>query len=200
MYQATGNEYYLKYIVDNSQSLGGTGWAITEFSWDVKYAGLQVMAAKVPMEGKGEKYSSILEQYQSKAEFFLCACLQKNKAGSNIDLTSGGLFNIREWNNMQYVSSTAFLLAVYSDYLTAAKQQLKCPTALVEPSELLKLAQFQGDYILGANPRATSYLVGFGKTYAQQVHHSVFKQSTSSSPHPRHQSTSHHSTSYRLYL
>ena len=81
MYQATGNEYYLKYMVDNAQSLGGTGWAITEFSWDVKYAGLQVLAAKFLMEGKGGKYSSTLEQYQSKAEFFLCACLQKNKEG-----------------------------------------------------------------------------------------------------------------------
>lgn len=171
MYQATGNEYYLKYMVDNAQSLGGTGWAITEFSWDVKYAGLQVLAAKFLMEGKGGKYSSTLEQYQSKAEFFLCSCLQKNKAGSNIDLTPGGLFYIREWNNMQYVSSAAFLLTVYSDYLTAAKQQLKCPTAIVESSELLKLAKFQVDYILGDNPRATSYLVGFGKTYAQQVHH-----------------------------
>lgn len=170
LYQATRNEYYLKYIVDNAQSLGGTGWAITEFSWDVKYAGLQVLAAKVLMEGSG-KYVSTLEKYQSKAEFFLCACLQKNNAGSNIDVTPGGLFYIREWNNMQYVSSAAFLLTVYSDYLTAAKQQLKCPTALVEPSELLKLAQFQVDYILGANPRATSYLVGFGQTYAQQVHH-----------------------------
>lgn len=27
------------------------------------------------------------------------------------------------------------------------------------------------DYILGDNPRATSYMVGYGNTYPQQVHH-----------------------------
>lgn len=27
------------------------------------------------------------------------------------------------------------------------------------------------DYILGDNPRGTSYMVGYGKTYPQQVHH-----------------------------
>lgn len=30
---------------------------------------------------------------------------------------------------------------------------------------------FQVDYILGDNPRATSYMVGYGATYPQQVHH-----------------------------
>lgn len=29
----------------------------------------------------------------------------------------------------------------------------------------------QVDYILGDNPRATSYMVGYGSTYPQQVHH-----------------------------
>ncbi|GLJ28183.1 hypothetical protein SUGI_0553620 [Cryptomeria japonica] len=171
MYQATGDVYYLKYITDNAESLGGTGWAMTEFSWDVKYAGLQVLAAKVLMQGQGGKYNSTLQKYQAKAEFFLCACLQKNPPGSNVDLTPGGLLYIREWNNMQYVSSASFLLTVYSDYLTSAKKQLMCPSAEIQPSELLRLAQSQVDYILGLNPRATSYLVGFGSTYPVQVHH-----------------------------
>lgn len=171
MYQATGDEYYLKYIAENADSLGGTGWEMTEFSWDVKYSGLQVLAAKVLMEGQGSKYSSTLEKYQSKAEFFLCACLQKNPEGSNVDLTPGGLIYIREWNNMQYVSSASFLMTVYSDYLTAAKRQLKCPSGEIHPTELLKFARSQVDYILGLNPRATSYLVGFGQTYPEQVHH-----------------------------
>ncbi|KAH9304364.1 hypothetical protein KI387_008768 [Taxus chinensis] len=171
MYQATGDEYYLTYIADNAESLGGTGWAMTEFSWDVKYAGLQVLAAKVLMQGQGGKYSSILQKYQSKAEFFLCACLKKNPLGSNVDITPGGLLYIREWNNMQYVSSASFLLTVYSDYLTSAEKKLMCPSAELQPSELLNFAQSQVDYILGLNPRATSYLVGFGKTYPEQVHH-----------------------------
>lgn len=39
--------YYLKYVVDNAVSLGGTGWAVKEFSWDNKYAGVQILLTKV---------------------------------------------------------------------------------------------------------------------------------------------------------
>lgn len=33
------------------------------------------------------------------------------------------------------------------------------------------MLQFQADYILGANPKNLSFLVGFGPSYPQQVHH-----------------------------
>lgn len=47
LYKATDNDNYLQYVINNAHSFGGIGWAITEFSWDVKYAGLQVMASMV---------------------------------------------------------------------------------------------------------------------------------------------------------
>lgn len=47
LYEATDKEEYLKYVVNNADAFGGIGWAITEFSWDVKYAGVQIMASKV---------------------------------------------------------------------------------------------------------------------------------------------------------
>lgn len=47
LYKATDNEEYLKYVIDKADSFGGTGWAISEFSWDVKYPGLQLMASMV---------------------------------------------------------------------------------------------------------------------------------------------------------
>lgn len=47
LYHATQNQYYLNYLGNNGVSLGGTGWAMTEFGWDVKYAGVQVLVAKV---------------------------------------------------------------------------------------------------------------------------------------------------------
>lgn len=47
MYKATSNEYYLDYLGENGDALGGTGWAMTEFGWDVKYAGVQTLVAKV---------------------------------------------------------------------------------------------------------------------------------------------------------
>lgn len=47
MYKATSNKYYLDYLGRNGDALGGTGWSMTEFGWDVKYAGVQTLVAKV---------------------------------------------------------------------------------------------------------------------------------------------------------
>ncbi|KAL5983073.1 hypothetical protein ACLOJK_017153 [Asimina triloba] len=170
LYQATDDEYYLKYVVDNAANMGGTGWAVREFSWDNEYAGLQVLLAKVLMDGKGGAYTPILKQYQAKAEFFLCACMQKNN-GYNVDMTPGGLLFVDDWNNMQYVSSAAFLLTIYSGYLSKANAQLACPEGKFPSSQLLEFAQSQADYILGKNPKSMSYLVGYGSNYPGQVHH-----------------------------
>ncbi|KAJ0432225.1 putative cellulase [Helianthus annuus] len=170
LYRATKDESYLKYVVDNAASMGGTGWAVKEFSWDNKYAGVQILLSKVLMDGYGGAYTATLKQYQAKADYFACACHQKN-AGYNAPLTPGGLLYLHEWNNMQYAASAAFLLAVYSDYLSAVKTVLKCPDASVQPQELLVFAKSQADYILGKNPKSMSYMVGYGQNYPIHVHH-----------------------------
>ncbi|MCO5549201.1 hypothetical protein L7F22_002667 [Adiantum nelumboides] len=169
LFEATSDNYYLEYAIQNAHSLGGTEWAMTEFSWDVKYAGLQVLASKILFEGRGSNVE-VLKQYQQQAEFFLCACLQKN-FGRNVARTPGGLMYTRTWNNMQYVSSASFLMTVYSDYLSKSSQALQCPAAKVGAAELLNFAKSQVDYILGDNPRSTSYMVGVGSNYPQRVHH-----------------------------
>lgn len=47
LFEATNDKYYLNYVAKNAVFLGGTGWAVTEFSWDNKYAGLQLLLTKV---------------------------------------------------------------------------------------------------------------------------------------------------------
>lgn len=122
-------------------------------------------------EEKHKVHKNTLEQYLSKAQHYLCACLGKNN-GSNVHRTPGGLLYTRQWNNMQYVSNAAFLLTVYSDHLREANQRLRCPGELVVgPEEILSFAKSQVDYILGANPMAMSYLVGYGHQYPTRVHH-----------------------------
>ncbi|XP_022991484.1 endoglucanase 5 [Cucurbita maxima] len=170
LFRATGDEYYLKYTVDKAVSFGGTGWAMKEFSWDNKYAGVQVLLTKVLLEGRAAAYESTLKQYQAKADYFACACLQKND-GFNINKTPGGLMYVREWNNMQYASAAAFLMAVYSVYLSDANAKLTCPDGVFEPKELLNFAQSQADYILGKNPNSISYLIGYGSKFPQKLHH-----------------------------
>lgn len=112
----------------------------------------------------------VLEQYRSKAEYYLCSCLGLNH-DSNVDRTPRGLLYVRQWNNMQYVSSAAFLITLYSDILRSSSQNLRCPRGQVGPHELLSFARSQVDYILGSNPMNMSYLVGYGSSYPKRVHH-----------------------------
>ncbi|XP_059635973.1 endoglucanase 5 [Cornus florida] len=170
LFRATKDEYYLRYVAENAVSMGGTGWAVREFSWDNKYAGVQILLSKVLLERHGGAYTSTLQQYHAKADFFACACMQKND-GYNVPMTPGGLLYLHEWNNMQYASSAAFLLAVYSGYLSEANAVLRCPDAQIQPHELFNFAKSQADYFLGKNPKSISYLVGYGQHYPLHVHH-----------------------------
>lgn len=47
LYRATDNDHYLSYVVDMADQLGGLSWAMSEFSWDVKFAGVQLLASMV---------------------------------------------------------------------------------------------------------------------------------------------------------
>ncbi|XP_009627045.1 endoglucanase 11-like [Nicotiana tomentosiformis] len=173
LYKATDNSHYLNYALQNAQSFGGITWAISEFSWDVKYAGLQLLASTLPIrQGRGEEeeLSKILQDYRSKGEHYICACLNQNNK-TNVRRTPGGLLYIRQWNNMQYVANAAFLLMVYSDHLRETNQMARCERRFVGPEEIFAFAKSQVDYILGLNPMGMSYLVGYGAKYPRRVHH-----------------------------
>ncbi|CAM0901689.1 unnamed protein product [Alopecurus aequalis] len=171
LYEATGDDNYLDYAIRNADSLGGTGIAMTDFSWDNKYVGVQVLLSKVLLAGGGGEYAAeTLKKYQGKAEFFMCACLQKNGA-NNVKTTPGGLLYVADWNNMQYVSSSAFLLTVYADYLAESGDTLNCPGGEVKPADIIAFARNQVDYVLGKNPLSMSYMVGYGDKFPVHVHH-----------------------------
>ncbi|CAI0441169.1 unnamed protein product [Linum tenue] len=169
LYQASNNQYYLNYLAANGDALGGTGWGMTEFGWDVKYAGVQTLVAKFLMQGRAGPHATVFQRYQQKAEYFMCGCV--GKGSRNIQKTPGGLIFRQRWNNLQFVTSASFLATVYSDYLSSARKSLQCSAGNVSPSELFSFAKSQVDYILGDNLRATSYMVGYGNNYPQQVHH-----------------------------
>ena len=123
------------------------------------------------------RHRSTLERYRAKAERYVCACLGRNADGgadANVERSPGGMLYIRQWNNMQYVTSAAFLLSAYSDYLAeAGVGAVSCGEggALAAASEVFALARAQVDYVLGTNPRGVSYLVGYGPKYPNRVHH-----------------------------
>uniref|UniRef100_A0A0E0NKQ7 Endoglucanase n=1 Tax=Oryza rufipogon TaxID=4529 RepID=A0A0E0NKQ7_ORYRU len=177
LHRATGKAHYLDYVVDNADCFGGTGWAITEFSWDVKYAGVQILAARLLLRGEHEeRHRSTLEQYRAKAEHYVCGCLGRNADGgadANVERSPGGMLYVRQWNNMQYVTNAAFLLAAYADYLgDDADGAVSCAGGeTAGAGEVAALARAQVDYVLGTNPRGISYLVGYGAKYPNRVHH-----------------------------
>uniref|UniRef100_A0A0D9Y5A1 Endoglucanase n=1 Tax=Oryza glumipatula TaxID=40148 RepID=A0A0D9Y5A1_9ORYZ len=171
LYQASDDRRYLDYLANNADALGGTGWSINQFGWDVKYPGVQILAAKFLLQGKAGEHAGVLQGYRRKADFFACSCLGKD-AADNVGRTPGGMLYHQRWNNIQFVTSASFLLAVYSDHLAGGA--VRCSGgggAVAGAAELLAFAKSQVDYILGSNPRGTSYMVGYGAVYPRQAHH-----------------------------
>ncbi|KAH0633284.1 hypothetical protein KY284_036070 [Solanum tuberosum] len=121
------------------------------------------------MSSKAGHNAPVFEKYQQKAKNFMCSCLAKGDR--NTQKTPGGLIYRQRWNNMYFVTSAAFLGTTYSDYLASAGKYLKCSSGSVSPNELLSFSKSHVDYILGDNPRATSYMVGYGNNNPRQVHH-----------------------------
>ena len=122
------------------------------------------------------RHRETLEKYRAKAEHYVCACLGRNADGgadANVERSPGGMLYVRQWNNMQYVTSAAFLLSAYSDYLAeAGVGAVQCGGGeAVAAEEVFALARAQVDYVLGTNPRGVSYLVGYGPKYPNRVHH-----------------------------
>lgn len=93
------------------------------------------------MQGKAGRYAPVFEQYQQKAENFMCSCI--GKGSRNVQKTPGGLIFRQRWNNLQFVTSASFLATVYSDYLSSSGKYLKCAAGTVPPSQLLSFAKSQ---------------------------------------------------------
>ncbi|KAA8526542.1 hypothetical protein F0562_008255 [Nyssa sinensis] len=57
LYKATDNEGYFHYVINNALSLGALLGLFPEFSWDVKYAGVQIIACKDILQKSNQKLS-----------------------------------------------------------------------------------------------------------------------------------------------
>ncbi|RDX91993.1 Endoglucanase 12, partial [Mucuna pruriens] len=162
--RATKMKKYLDYL----SGAGDTGGVRSVFSWDDKYVGAHVLAAKLVLDGTVES-SGIWAQYKTEAEEFICSCAQKSN--KNVQKTPGGLLWFLPWNNNQYVATATFLMSVYSNYLSSKSASLQCSGGTVSPDDLTSLVLSQVDYILGSNPKNISYMVGYGSNFPQQIHH-----------------------------
>ncbi|KAK6926475.1 Glycoside hydrolase family 9 [Dillenia turbinata] len=162
LHRATGDSQYTDYLAK-----GDSGGTRNTFSWDDKYIGAQVLVAKLILEGtvSGQPW----DNYKNNAEQFLCNCLQKGN--SNLQKSPGGLLWFLPWGDLQYVMSSAFVLAAYSKYMDQKHASLQCIGGVVQPPELIEFVRSQVDYVLGSNPKNMSYMVGFGSSYPTEAHH-----------------------------
>lgn len=166
LYRATRENGYLKYLIRNGNALGGSTQSVNQFSWDNKYAGAQVLLAQFVMQGVNG-----LQGYNDRADSYICAVLPRSISwSSQLQFSPGGMLYTMGQLNMQYVTSSSFLLTTYARYLSAARRTVNCGGRQVTAAQLFSAAQRQVDYMLGRNPRGLSYMIGFGRN-PTRVHH-----------------------------
>ncbi|GMN63308.1 hypothetical protein TIFTF001_032383 [Ficus carica] len=160
LYVATKKSIYLDFIREESISAN-----VAEFSWDLKYAGAQILLTKLHFEGeKG------LEVFKNQADSFVCSVLPESPY-HQVYISPGGLIHMRDGANTQYVTGTALLFSIYSDILAGFNQKVYCGDQQFHPARLWSFAKQQLDYVLGNNPNGRSYMVGFGANPPTQAHH-----------------------------
>ncbi|CAA7410118.1 unnamed protein product [Spirodela intermedia] len=160
MYKATKESRFLRFLTDNQ------GWSsrTNEFSWDNKFAGVQVLLAKEHAAG-----ATGLARYKTDADAFVCSLMPRSSS-LQIRTTPGGLLFTRDTANIQYAAGAALLLSLHARTTSSAGGVL-CGATAITSSEISAFAKSQVDYILGNNPLGISYMAGYGKRYPTQVHH-----------------------------
>ncbi|KAL5778184.1 hypothetical protein ACOSP7_011110 [Xanthoceras sorbifolium] len=172
LYHATQDKSYFQYVTgENGKAFANWG-SPTWFSWDNKLAGTQVLLSRLSFfGGKDTSSNSGLQMYRKTAEAVMCSLLPKSPTATK-SRTRGGLIWVSDWNALQHPVASAFLAALYSDYmLTSQTAELSCDGHSFKPSDLRSFAKDQADYVLGKNPLKMSFLVGYGEKFPQYVHH-----------------------------
>ncbi|KAL1552296.1 cellulase [Salvia divinorum] len=160
LYYATKTPVYLDYLKGEAKSA-----TVSEFSWDLKYAGAQILLSQLYMEGQKD-----LKKFKEEADGFVCSNLPESP-NHQVFITPGGMIHLRDGANSQYVTSAAYLMSVYSDLLAKHKEKVQCGGTAFDSTKLSAFAKQQMDYLLGKNPQDRSYMVGFGKNPPTQAHH-----------------------------
>ncbi|KAL3827804.1 hypothetical protein ACJIZ3_016606 [Penstemon smallii] len=165
LHKATRNPTYLSYIQANGNTLGADESDNT-FGWDNKHVGARILLSKAFLVQNVQP----LHDYKSHADNFICSLIPGTPS-STAQYTPGGLLFKMNDSNMQYVTSTSFLLVTYAKYLTQSLKVVNCGGAIITPKKLRTFAKKQVDYLLGDNPMKMSFMVGYGPRYPLRIHH-----------------------------
>jgi hypothetical protein len=150
LYRATGDSTYLaKAEAGYAANFAGQTMTWTH-SWDDKRYGASILLAG--LTGKAV-YTADAERYLNYWTVGL------NGGATRVRYTSGGLAFLDNWGSLRYSSTTAFMALLYSD------------TVRDYNGRYHDFAVRQINYILGDNPRQSSYMVGFGDNSPKNPHH-----------------------------
>ncbi|CAO2175561.1 unnamed protein product [Urochloa humidicola] len=162
LYRATRDSKYLEFLQNNQ------GGSSNMFSWDNKYPGAQMLATQEYLAGRTE-----LESYKRGLDSYVCAVMP-NSGNTQIRTTPGGLLFTSDSVNMQYTTTAALLLSIYSKTLSSSgtgADAVQCSGASFSPDEISSFAASQVDYILGDNPMGMSYMAGYSSKFPRRIHH-----------------------------
>ncbi|GMH17355.1 hypothetical protein Nepgr_019196 [Nepenthes gracilis] len=161
LFRATKNAFYLNFL----NSLGAND-DTDIFSWDNKFAGAHVLLSRMALVNNDKNFEPFIQH----ADDFMCRILPQSPS-STTQYTPAGLIYKLSGSNLQYVTSTTFLLTTYAKYMAASRHTFSCGNVLVTSKTLRMIARRQVDYILGDNPLKMSYMVGYGANYPRRIHH-----------------------------
>ena len=160
MYRATNEQafldkaqsYYANLSNQQQSTVKSYKWT---HAWDDKSYGSYVLLAKL----------TGVAQYHNDAQRWLNWWTVGGTAlgadGSRVAYSPGGQAFLDQWGSLRYAANTAFFALVYSDAITDT----------VLKARYHDFAKRQIDYALGANPRAASFVVGFGVNPPRNPHH-----------------------------
>ena len=147
LYIATGDESYLNkaeeyYPLANQDY----DWAMC---WDDVHIGAALVLAQITDK---DIYKDAVENHLD--------WWTTGNGGNRITYTPDGLAWLDSWGSLRYATTTAFLAGVYSEWDGCADSKVQT---------YWDFAVSQADYALGST--GFSYMVGYGDSYPQHIHH-----------------------------
>jgi hypothetical protein len=155
LHRATGDASYLAKAETEYDRLGTEPQSTTRsykwtIAWDNKQFGAYVLLAN--LTGK-QKYIDDANRW---LDYWTVGV-----DGQKIPTSPGGMAVLDTWGALRYAQNTAFAALVYSDQTCDAVRKTRYHDFAVK----------QVNYALGANPRNSSYLIGFGANAPKFPHH-----------------------------
>jgi endoglucanase len=151
-YLDKAQSYYANLSTQPQSTIKSYKWT---HAWDDKSYGCYVLLAKLTGA------TNYHEDAQRWLNWWTVGGTALGADGTRVNYSPGGQAVLDQWGSLRYAANTAFFALVYSDAITDT----------VLKTRYHDFAKRQVDYALGANPRNSSFVVGFGANPPRNPHH-----------------------------